>query len=251
MYAEQYPGQDAVSIIDQFLQQIRSMNNAGHRDRRFALAAPIFQEYYTKINLTTKAFALTADIARATLPGNLMLLMGVDINGKDLDITSLNNKVVLLQFWGTWCPHCIEKIPELIALYEKYHAAGFEIIGVNTGVKGDDEKKVKQFVTGQTFGGKKIPWTILHEGLSERKNQLTMTKFYGIDELPVLILIDRNGTVLDLHPLPSTLDEHIAKATSLFAQVEFTEEEKKQIEENNKKRQEEEDRKIKLELAEP
>jgi len=251
MYADQYPGQDAVVMIDQFLQRIRSMNNAGSRDRRLALAAPVFQEYYKKLNFANKAFALTADISRATLPGNSMLLMGVDINGKDLDITSLNNKVVLLQFWGTWCPHCIEEMPDLIALYDKYRADGLEIIGINTGVKGDDEKKVKQFVEGKTFNGKKISWTILHEGLGERKNQLTMTKFYGIDELPVLILIGRNGKVLDLHPLPSTLDERIATATSLLAQVEFTEAEKKQIEENDRKRQEEEDRKIKLELSAP
>jgi len=251
MYAEQFPGQDSVSMIDQFLQRIRSMPNAGHRDRRLALAAPIFQEYYKKVNLSKQAFALTADIARATLPGNPLLLMGVDLNGKDLDITAFNDKVVLLQFWGTWCPHCLEEIPDLIALYEKYHAAGLEIIGVNTGVQGDDDKKVKQFIEGKTFNGKKIPWIILHEGLGERKNQLTMTKFYGIDELPVLILVGRNGMVLDLYPLPSTLDERVAQATSLFAKVEFTEEEKKQIEENDKKRQEEEDRKIKLELSKP
>ena len=225
------------------------MQSPAYRDRRLALAAPIFQEYYTKNNLSTKAFALTADVARATLPGNHLLLMGTDLNGKNLDITAFNNKVVLLQFWGTWCPHCIEKIPDLIALYEKYQSSGFEIIGVNTGIQGDSVQKVKQFVEGKTFNGKKIPWTILHEGLGEQSNQLTMTKFYGISELPVLILRGRNGTVLDLHPLPSTLDERIEKATSLFAQVEFTDEEKQQIEENTRLRQAEEDRKIQLELG--
>ena len=250
MYAEQYPSQESVLVIDQFLQRIRAMNNPAYRDRRLAIAAPIFQEYFIKNNLSTKAFALTADIARATLPGKTLLLMGVDLNGKDLNITSFNNKVVLLQFWGTWCPHCIEEIPDLIALYEKYQSAGFEIIGVNTGVQGDSVQKVKQFVEGRTFNGKKIPWTILHEGAGDQNKQLTMTKFYGISELPVLILRGRNGTVLDLHPLPSTLDERISQATSLLARVEFTEEEKKQIEESTRQRQEEEDRRIKLELSE-
>jgi len=251
MYAEQHPGQESVLMIDQFLQKIRSINTPAYRDRRLALAAPIFQEFYTKNNLSTKAFALSADIARATLPGKPLLLMGVDINGKDLDIASFNNKVVLLHFWGTWCPSCTDKIPDLIALYEKYQSAGFEIIGVNTGVQGDSVQKVRQFLEGKTFNGKRIPWTILHEGLAEQNNQLTMTKFYGINELPILILRGRNGTVLDLHPLPSTLDERVAQATSLLARVEFTEEEKKQIEENTRKRQAEEDMKIKLELSIP
>jgi len=250
LYADQNPGQESALIIDQFVQRIRLMNNPAYRDRRLALAAPVFQDFFTKNNLSTKAFALTSDIARATLPGKPLLLMGVDISGKDLDITSYNNKVVLLQFWGTWCPHCIEVMPELITLYEKYKSAGFEIIGVNTGVRGDSIQKVKQFVEEKTFDGKKIPWTILHEGLGEQKQQLTMTKFYGISDLPVMILRGRNGTVSDLHPLPSTLDERIAHATSLLTQVEFTEEEKKQIKENTRLRNEEEDRKIKLELAE-
>ena len=249
MYAEQHPGQESALMIDQFLLKIRSMSSPVYRDRRFAIAAPIFQEYFTKNNFSTKAFSLTADISRATLPGKTLLLMGVDINGKDLDIISLNNKVVLLQFWGTWCPHCIEEMPDLIALYEKYKSAGFEIIGVNTGVQGDTVQKVKQFVEMKTFNGKRIPWTILHEGLGEQNNQLSMTKFYGITELPVLILRGRNGTVLDLHPLPSTLDERIAQATSLLSQVEFSEEEKKLIEENAKQRHDEEDRKIKVELG--
>ena len=84
----------------------------------------------------------------------------------------------------------------------------------------------------------------MHEGLGERQNRMTMTKFYGIAELPVLILLGRDGKVLNLHPLPSTLDSLIADATSLLASIEWTEEEKKQLEEIERKRQEELDRQI-------
>jgi len=250
LYAEQYPDTESIQLIDQFLLAVRSMT-AIPRDRRLAVIAPIFQKYFQSINHTARARALESDIARSTLPGNPMQLMGVDINGNELNLNALYDKVVLLQFWGTWCPHCKEQIPNLISLYEKYNQSGLEIIGVNTGVQGDDERKVKQFVEATTFGGKKIPWRILHEGLGERKNKTTLTKLYGIDELPVLILIGRNGKVLNLHPLPSTLDDLIADATSLLATVEFTEEEKKQIEEMRKKREEEIDQQIRSGLSMP
>ena len=251
LYAEQYPGPESMSVIENFLSRIRSMKHSGHRDRRLAVAAPIFRDYYQRINHAAKADALKPDIERANLPGEPMIIMGVDINGNDFDSLLFQDKVVLLQFWGTWCPHCKEEMPDLIALYEKYHADGLEIIGVNTGVKGDDAKKVKQFIETPLPGGKKIPWTILHEGLGESKNKWSMTKYYGIDELPVLILVGRNGKVRDLHPPLSSLDAAIAKATSPLESMEWTEEEKKQLEENEKKQNEEADRLIQEGLNKP
>ena len=254
LYAEQFPGTDSMGIIDRFLKRIRAMDSQVARDRRLAVAAPIFQKYYKTVNHTKKANELDPDIYRSTLPGQYMTVMlGVDINGKDFNSDSVKDKVVLFQFWGTWCPNCIEKMPELIALYEKYHAKGFEIIGVNTGVQGDDERKLKQYLETTTFGGKKIPWTVLHEGLSARKNKnmKTMTEFYGIDELPVYILVGRDGKVINLHPLPSTLDDLVGKATSIQASIEYTEEELKLIEENQKKSREADDQQIRLDLGKP
>ena len=253
-YAEQYRDADSVSIIERFLQRIRSMNSSAHRDRRLAIAAPIFRDYYQQINHTARAAQLEPDIARSTLPGQLLPLAGVTLNGEEFDPDSVQGKVVLLTFWGTWCVHCKEEMPGLIALYKKYRDAGFEIIGVNTGVKGDSPEKVKQFVEMPLPDGNKIPWTILHEGLGERKYKgFSMTKFYGIDELPVVILIGRNGKVLDLHPMPSTLEARIAEVTSLVFAVEseLTDEERKESEEARRKQQEEEDRRIQKELSNP
>jgi thiol-disulfide isomerase/thioredoxin len=250
LYAQQYPGAVSMSIIEHFVQRIRAMT-AIPRDMRLAKAAPIFYQYFRTINHIAKADSLAPDILRATLADQTMFLMGVDINGKDFDITSIKDKVVLLQFWGTWCVNCMAEMPELIALYEKYHDKGLEIIGINTGVQGDDEKKVKQFLDTKTFDGKKIPWTILHEGLGFSKNKNTITKIYGIEELPVLILIGRNGKVLNLHPLPSTLDDRIAYAVSYEASIELTEEEQKQREEILRKQREEIDKQIEHDLAQP
>ena len=257
MFARQYPGAESSSMIDQFLRGVRLMKSQHNRDRRLAMIAPVFQEYYREIHHTPRANALEADIRRATLPGNPMSLWGVDIDGNVFNPAMLRNKVVLLQFWGTWCAPCRAEIPDLIALHEKYKSFGFEIIGVNTGENGDDERTVKRFVDTTLFSGKRIPWRILHEGLGERQNNRTMTKYYGIDELPVLILIGRDGKVLNLHPLPSTLDAIVAEATDPTTAIKatFTEEEKKLYEENQRKRQEEQqeeiDRQIKGALSSP
>ena len=249
MYAERYPATESRLIIENFLQRIRRMS-AIPRDRRLAVVAPIFQKYYQDINHEDRARALDSDIFRSTLQGQNIILMGVDIDGKDFELSSVRDKVVLLHFWGTWCSNCKEQMPELIALHEKYHKDGLVIIGVNTGTGGDDERKVKQWLEATTFGGKKIPWLTLHEGLGERKNRNSITKFYGINELPVLILIGRDGKVRHLHPLLATLDDRIAEATSIFADV-LTEEEKKQRDELIKKQQEEIDRQIRTLLPEP
>ena len=254
LYALQYPGQDSLNYIDNFLQKTRSMT-AIPRDKRLAVIGPIFKRYYEGINHTQRAKALEPDIFRSQLKGQLLYLNGVDINGKDIDITAFKDKVVLLQFWGTWCPNCMQEMPDLIALYEKYHDKGFEIIGVNTGVQGDENAAmVKRFLDTNEFKGKKIPWTILHDGLSKSKyKDLTLTNIYGITELPVLILIGRNGKVLELHPLPSRLDDSVKYALSpqAAAEAEMTDEEKKQAEERQKERDKILDEQIKSDLAQP
>ena len=249
LYAEQYPGADSMQMIDNFLQRIR-MLSAVPRDRRLAAVAPVFHAYYMKIHHIPRARALDPDILRSTLKGQPMRLTGVNINGNDFDPSSMRDKVVLLYFWGIWCVNCKEQIPDLITLYEKYRSSGFEIIGINTGVRGDDERTVRHYVETSLFNGKKIPWTIFHEGLAERKNMETLTKTYGITELPAMILIGRNGRVVELHPFFSALDSLVSRETSIFGSVGFTAEQLSLIEEIGKKEQEELDQSIRRELGE-
>jgi thiol-disulfide isomerase/thioredoxin len=248
LFAKENPGPQAESLIEQLFSRIYQIPQLAQRDRRLAVVAPIFVQYFMESNRNTAVQMLMPDIRRVLLPGNPMIITGFDLDGKLFNPTQIKNKVVLVQFWGTWCLPCREEIPELIDLYEKYHSKGFEIIGINTAVKGDERaEKVKQFLTTTTFGHKRktIPWTILHEGIAATKKQETITKYYGIEELPILILIARNGTVLKLHPMLSTLDAEIKAALNA---VELTEAEKSMAETARQKREAEIDREIQEQL---
>lgn len=248
LFSKENPGIQADALIEQLFSGINQIPQPAQRDRRLAVVAPLFVQYFIESNRNAAAQSLMADARRALLPGNPMIITGFDLDGNPFNPAQLKDKVVLVQFWGTWCLPCREEMPDLIELYEKYHSKGFEIIGINTAVKGDERtEKVRQFLAATTFGNKRktIPWTILHEGVTATKNQKTITKYYGIDELPVLILIARNGMVLKLHPLLSTLDAEINAALNA---IELTEEEKSMAEAARQKREAEIDREIQEQL---
>src|SRR5689334_1790817 len=54
------------------------------------------------------------------------------VDGSEIDLSKLRGKVVLLDFWATRCPPCVEEMPKVLATYNKFHRQGFEIIGIST-----------------------------------------------------------------------------------------------------------------------
>ena len=84
-------------------------------------------------------------------------LVASDLNGQTFDLSALRGKVVVVNFWATWCPPCREEMPALNAFYERYHSKGLEMIGLSTdrardefAVDGDD---LPSFNLLQNFGG--------------------------------------------------------------------------------------------------
>lgn len=108
-----------------------------------------------------------------------------DLDGKDLNLESSKGKVVLLNFWATWCGPCREEIPGLIALQQRYKDQ-LRIIGLV--VDSDDDKEVQQIVTNE---GINYPVALADSN--------TRLEYGGISALPTVFIINTEGRVVQKH----------------------------------------------------
>ncbi len=140
-------------------------------------------------------------LRRLSLPGNPMEISGTLLNGKPFDQKTLAGKVVLVDFWATWCGPCVAEIPNVLEQYEKYHKDGFEVVGISL----DQEREaLEKFVTEQ-----KLPWPILFEEPKGDGWQHPLATFYGISGIPTVVLIGRDGKVITLDARGEKLGERL------------------------------------------
>ncbi len=101
---------------------------------------------------------------------------------------SYAGKVVMLDFWATWCGPCVGEIPNMVEAYEKYHDKGFEILAISLDRKGDGAK-LKAFTEEH-----RMPWPQVFDGGFW---QAAVAQQYGIDSIPRAFLVDGDtGEVL-------------------------------------------------------
>jgi thiol-disulfide isomerase/thioredoxin len=164
--------------------------------------APLFAKSTNpQIKQMGESFAGT--LRRLSLPGNPMEITGTLLDGQPFNQAALAGKVVLVDFWATWCGPCVAEVPNMLEQYEKYHAQGFEVVGVSLD---EDRDAVVQFVKE-----KKIPWPILHERAEGAGWQHPLATFYGITGIPQMILIGRDGKVITLNARGRALEEQLTK----------------------------------------
>lgn len=63
--------------------------------------------------------------------GQPLELKATTMDGRKIDVHWIKGKIILIDFWTTWCPHCLNEVPRVKNLYEKFHTQGFEVIGIN------------------------------------------------------------------------------------------------------------------------
>lgn len=141
---------------------------------------------------------------RMGLIGKPFQVAGVTLDGKPLDWNNYKGKVVLVDFWATWCVPCLQEIPNIKTSYRLYHDRGFEVIGVNLD---EDPAAVEQF-----FEVQQLPWTTVRSADPDAQgfaNPLAIE--CGIDAIPFIVLIGRDGKVAALHVRGPMLEEKLAE----------------------------------------
>jgi thiol-disulfide isomerase/thioredoxin len=124
------------------------------------------------------------------------------VDGSEISLSSLRGQVVLIDFWATWCPPCLEELPNLEALYESYHDDGFEILSICLD-EGEDVSRARDFLAQR-----QLPWKLR---FSEQGYEDEIVKLYKVNGLPSTWLIDREGNLHRVAIHGDELGDEVAK----------------------------------------
>lgn len=123
-----------------------------------------------------------------------------DLDGKRLSVANYKGKVVLIDFWATWCGPCVRELPNVLQTYEKYHDKGFDIIGISL----DKEKeKLTSFMEK-----KEMKWAQYFDGLGWANK---LAGKYGVQSIPMTYLLDGEGKIIAKNLRGEALEEAVAK----------------------------------------
>src|SRR5215475_813848 len=124
-----------------------------------------------------------------------------DLLGNPLSVSQYEDKVVLVEFWATWCAPCVGELPNILKAYNKHHSNGFEVIGISLD---QDEQKLESFLKA-----KELPWVQYFDG---KGWQNKLAAKYGIDTIPATFLLDRQGRIVAQDLRGEALEEALTKA---------------------------------------
>jgi len=173
------------------------------RDETHELLLMVAQGYLD-VDDAQKARAITEDVAKKAsgdakeqaqaqlrkldLIGKPLDLKFTDLGGKDVSLKNYAGKVVLVDFWATWCGPCRAALPEVKEIYAKYHAKGFEIVGISFD---KDKDTLAKFVADEN-----MDWPQYFDGLGW-ENKIGQN--YEISSIPTVWLVDKKGSLRDLN----------------------------------------------------
>lgn len=110
-----------------------------------------------------------------------------DINGKPVSLSDLRGKVVLIDFWASWCGPCRKENPNVVALYNKYKDAGFTVLSVSL-----DDNKANWVAAIEKD---KLIWPYHVSDLKKWSNEVA--RKYQVSGIPFTVLVDREGNIID------------------------------------------------------
>jgi thiol-disulfide isomerase/thioredoxin len=211
-FLKKYPTEDNMKTAEVFLETLELFRSTFPDSNRLPETIELLRNVFIDIQkqisdpvIREYAEIYEGTLRRQELIGKPMPIWGADLNGELLNEKSLDGKVVLLDFWATWCGPCVGEFPHLKKLYEKYHRKGFEIIGYNVD---SDLKKLTAYLEQNP-----LPWKTLSKETTKRTvlSLPLLSGYYGAKQLPVVLLRDQSGNAILLDARGEKLDETLEK----------------------------------------
>ena len=138
------------------------------------------------------------DVLKSVAPGKKFIDFEMaDADGKMHKLSEYvgKGKVVLIDFWASWCGPCMREVPALVKIYNEYKEKGFEIVGISF-----DNKKANWMKAREDKG---MTWT----HLSDLKGWKSLAApMYGVNSIPCTMLVDKDGTIIQRNLLGEGLE---------------------------------------------
>jgi thiol-disulfide isomerase/thioredoxin len=124
-------------------------------------------------------------------------------------VSSNEGKVVVVNFWATWCPPCLREFPDIVEVYDRYHSEGLEVMAVSMN-EADEVADIEEFL--QKF---EPPFTIYRAAtVDETFYEGVVPSWFG--EMPMTLIFDTTGKPVHIHKKPLTVSELTADVVALL-----------------------------------
>ncbi len=191
---EKFPSINTLVQLANHLVNIEYSGNADTSKQIAALIKEKLQAYNASPLAEQIAKHIQTQHQRLDMLGKPLDMSGFStFTGQAFDWAPYRGKVVLVDFWASWCVPCLNEMPNIQNAYDTLNKQGFEVVGVNL----DDKNlpDVENFIRSKNF-----PWqTVRSSNPSELGFETPIVKKFGISAIPFVILVDREGNVAAMH----------------------------------------------------